>query len=99
MDTEPVAFHELHPADDRTVGRVHLVYLNSLTVATGDEVRLDLAVAETGQHSGVLARLSLQDSLLLAKVQSLDDDRFTDLTGVLHDTRHSIANDTKASAW
>ena len=24
---QPVSLHELHPADDRTVGRVHLVYL------------------------------------------------------------------------
>ena len=38
MDTEPVTLHELHPTDHRTVGRVHLVYLNSPTTATGQEV-------------------------------------------------------------
>ena len=36
---QPVALHELHPAHDGTVGRVDLVYLNSLTVAAGQEVR------------------------------------------------------------
>ena len=29
VDTEPVSFHELHPADDGTEGRVHLVYLST----------------------------------------------------------------------
>ena len=32
---QPVSLHELHPANDGTVGRVDLMYLNSLTVARG----------------------------------------------------------------
>ena len=40
-------------ADDGTVGRVDLYDFNALPVATGDEVRLDLAVAKTGQHPAV----------------------------------------------
>ena len=46
VDTEPVSFHELDPANYGTEGRVDLVYLNSLAVAPRDEVRLDPAVAE-----------------------------------------------------
>ena len=36
MYRQPVSLHELHPADDRTVGRVDLIDLHSLPVATGD---------------------------------------------------------------
>ena len=46
MDTEPISFHELHPANDRTVGRVHLVDFHTFLVAPGQEVRLDLAIAD-----------------------------------------------------
>ena len=46
---QPVSLHELHPAHDGTVRRVDLFDFNSFPVTPGDEVRLDLAVAETGQ--------------------------------------------------
>ena len=36
MYRQPVSLHELHPTDDRTVGRVDLIDLHSLPVATGD---------------------------------------------------------------
>ena len=76
MQVEPVALHELHPVNDRTEGRVHLVDLHSLTNALAQEAGSYLAVAKTGQHPAVLAGLPLQDDLLLAKVQSLDEDGF-----------------------
>ena len=43
---QPVSLHELHPAHDGTVRRVDLYDFNSFPVTTGQEVRLDLAVAE-----------------------------------------------------
>ena len=45
------------PADYRTVGRVDLFDFNALTVAAGDEVRLDLPIAETRQHPAITTGL------------------------------------------
>ena len=70
------------------------MYLHSLTVATGDEVRLGLAVAETGQHPAVLPGLALESGLLPAKVQSLDDDRFARFLGVSHDAGNCITDES-----
>ena len=39
MNTEPVSFHELHPADHRTVGRVDLIDFHFPTVALEGESR------------------------------------------------------------
>ena len=39
VNAEPITLHKLHPANDGTEGRVHLMYLHTLPVATGDEVR------------------------------------------------------------
>ena len=74
MNAKPVTLHELHPADHGTEGRVDLIYLYSLAVASGDEVPLDIAVAEAGQHPAVLAGLTLQRVFLPPEVQPLDDD-------------------------
>ena len=94
MYRQPVSLHELHPANDGTVGRVDLMDLHSLTVAAGDEVRLDLAVAETGQHPAVTTGLPLQGSLLLPEVQLLDDDGLADFSGVLHHAGHRVADES-----
>ena len=53
MDTEPVSFHELDPANHRTVGRVDLTYLHSLTVTTGQDISLDLATARYSDDQGI----------------------------------------------
>ena len=92
MDTEPVSFHEFDPANHRAESRVDLMYLNSLTMAAGDEVGLDLAVAERRQHPAVPAGLALQDGLLLTKVQLLDNDGLPSITGVLDHPSHRIAD-------
>ena len=90
MDTEPVTLHELHPADDRTVGRVDLKYLHSIPVAAGDEIGLDLGVAETGQHPGILRGLAFQLGLLPLEVQPLNHDGLARLPGMLHHPGHRI---------
>ena len=87
---QPVTFHELHPADDGTEGRVDLKYLYSIPVAAGDEVSLDLAVAETGQHPAVPAGLAFQLGLLLLEVQPLNHDGLARLPGMLHHPGHRV---------
>ena len=42
MYRQPISLHKLHPADDGTVGRVDLIDLHSLPVATGNAICLDL---------------------------------------------------------
>ena len=39
VDTEPVSFHELDPADHRAEGRVDLMDLHPLPAAAGQEIR------------------------------------------------------------
>ena len=46
VHAEPVTLHELHPADHRAEGRVHLMNRHPLAIATGEEISLDPAVAE-----------------------------------------------------
>ena len=46
MDAEPISFHELHPANHRAESRVHLADFYTFLVAPGQEVRLDLAIAD-----------------------------------------------------
>ena len=84
VHAEPVTLHELHPADHRTVGRVDLKYLHSIPVAAGDEIGLDLAVAETGQHPGILRGLAFQLGLLPLEVQPFNHDGHARLPGMLH---------------
>ena len=93
MYRQPISLHKLHPADDGTVRRVDLYDFNSFPVTPGDEVRLDLSVAETGQHPDVPAGLAFESSLLLAEVQLLDDDRFADLFRVLDHAGHRVADE------
>ena len=90
---EPISLHELDPAHDGTVGRVDLFDFHALTVTTGNEVGLDLAIAETGQHPAVPAGLSLQSGILLPEVQPLNDDGLADLFRVLHDAGHRVADE------
>ena len=90
VDAQPVTFHELHPAYNRTVGRVDLKYLHSIPVAAGDEIGLDLPVAEGRQHPGVLRGLALQLGLLPLEVQPLNHDGLARLPGMLHHPGHRI---------
>ena len=80
--------------NDGTVGRVDLMYLHSLPVAAGNEVGLDLAVAEAGQHPAVPVGLAFQDSLLLPEVQPLNNDGFADFPRVLHNAGHRVADES-----
>ena len=89
---QPVPLHELHPADDRTVGRVDLKYLHSIPVAAGDEIGLDLAVAETGQHPAVPAGLAFQLGLLPLEVQPLNHDGLARLNGMFNDIGDRVPN-------
>ena len=57
VDAEPVAFHEFHPADYRTEGRVHLVNIHPLPEPPGQEAGPDLGVAEGGEHAAIAGRL------------------------------------------
>ena len=83
MYRQPVSLHELHPAHDGTVRRVDLYDFDSFPVTTGQEVRLDLAVAETGQHPGVPPGFTLQHRFLLPEVQPLNHQRLAGSTRVL----------------
>ena len=92
VNTEPVTFHELYPADQRIEGRVDLMDLHPVSMSPGDEARFDFPIAETRQHAGVPAGLSLQSSLLLPEVQLLDHDGLAEGTGMLHHPGHRIAD-------
>ena len=51
------------------------------------------AVVETGQHSAVLAGLSLQDRFLDSEVQLLQLDGLADVTGIGHNARHRVTDE------
>ena len=81
------------PTTELYAGLTSMIF-NSFPVTTGQEVGLDLAVAEARQHPAVLSRLALQSRLLLPEIQLLNDDGLADLPCVLHHAGHRVADES-----
>ena len=78
-----------------TERRVDLMYLNSLTVATGQEVRLDLAVAEAGQHPGLYLWDSPSRAAFFWRKSSFSMTMGLPTSrGVLHHAGHRVADES-----